>query len=297
MQTICSTRCTPTAAVFPKLRHLKPSASAPYPAPPDRFVGRNYAIKEERFRGIETAGKNGMKASGLVMINEVLYLWARNAIPGTGTGSVLGWSENRGVDWHWCDWMFEDIHYPVWMNAGKNYSSAADDFCYMYSTDGGDSYNVSDGIILARVSTRSITSKESYEFLAGTDSEGAPDWSKNRSNAARVITLERRCLRPDVVYHPPSGRYLLCTATPGPTDWSDAQEHYLGIFDAPAPWGPWTSVYEESGWGGRENRFQPRIPSKWIRDDGTAFELLYSCHPSGSYQFNIQTCTMTSHPD
>ena len=70
----------------------------------------------------------------------------------------------------------------------------------------------------------------------------------------------------------------------------------LGIFDAPTPWGPWAVVKEVPGWGGEENRFQPRIPAKWISPDGLSFWLVYSCFPKGPYQFNLQKCTLTAQP-
>jgi len=256
----------------------------------EHFVAENLPVVEERLIGIKAGGKSGLKASGLLMVEGVLYMWVRNAIFGEGKGSILAWSEKKGVDWTWCNWQFDDVHYPVWMNAGKNYQAAQDDYCYMYSTDGQDCYNVSDGIIMARVSKAAITEMRAYQFFVGTDRDNRPSWTHNRSNAAPVFTLQARCLRPEVVYHPPSGRYLLCTITPGTTDWCDAPEHYLGIFDSPTPWGPWTTVVDLPEWGPRENRFQPRIPSKWIADDGENLQLVYSCHPLGSYQFNVHRC-------
>ena len=46
------------------------------------------------------------------------------------------------------------------------------------------------------------------------------------------------------------------------------------------------------GWGGDENRFQPRVPTKWTSEDGKTFYLLYSCFPEGPYQFNVQKCLL-----
>ncbi len=66
----------------------------------------------------------------------------------------------------------------------------------------------------------------------------------------------------------------------------------MGIFDAPTPWGPWTVVKRIDGWGGEENRFQPRIPAKWVSQDGKSFYLLYSCFPKGPYKFNVEKCRM-----
>ena len=95
-----------------------------------------------------------------------------------------------------------------------------------------------------------------------------------------------------MTYNPGLKRYLLCTATSGSPQWCGTEEKYLGIFDAPTPWGPWTVVKEIPGWGGEENRFQPRIPAKWIDEDGKSFYLLYSCFPKGPYQFNVERCRL-----
>ena len=44
-------------------------------------------------------GKAGKKASGLLMVGGVLYLWVRNA-----GNAQLAWSEDRGKTWAWADW-------------------------------------------------------------------------------------------------------------------------------------------------------------------------------------------------
>jgi hypothetical protein len=45
-------------------------------------------------------------------------------------------------------------------------------------------------------------------------------------------------------------------------------------------------------WADDGNRFQPRIPPKWISEDGKTFHLLYSCFPKGPYQFNVNNCSL-----
>ncbi len=43
-------------------------------------------------------GPEGRKASGLLMVDEVLYVWARN-LNKDGTGSSLAWSADRAKTW------------------------------------------------------------------------------------------------------------------------------------------------------------------------------------------------------
>jgi len=83
-------------------------------------------------------------------------------------------------------------------------------------------------------------------------------------------------------------RHLLAVTAPC----DDPVNRYLGVFDAPNPWGPWTTVAYLEQWGAPENRFQPQIPAKWIESDGLSFYLQYSCFPNGPYRFNAQRASL-----
>lgn len=246
--------------------------------------------------GQKTGGdKQGRKASGLLMVDGVLFMWVRN-LNKDGTGSSLAWSRDRAQTWTWADWNFPEIGYPVWLNAGKNYEAAQDTYAYMYSPDTPSAYKTSDNILLARVPKARITSQEAYQFFSGLDDQDQPNWSPEVKDRKPVFMDPGHCYRPDVVYDPGLKRYLLCTATSGSRQWCGTDSKYLGVFDAPTPWGPWTTVAQIDGWGGEENRFQPRIPSQWISEDGKVFYLLYSCFPKGPYRFNLQKCTLRKEP-
>lgn len=240
-------------------------------------------------------GEGGRKASGLVMVDGVLYMWVRN-LKKDGTGSSLAWSKDHAQTWAWADWSFPEIGYPVWLNAGKNYEAAQDEYAYLYSPDTPSAYKTSDNILLARVPKDRITDKGAYRFFAGLDDRGQPNWSAEFNDRKPVFTDPGHCYRPDVVYNPGLGRYLLCTATSGSRQWCGTDVKYLGVFDSPTPWGPWTMVTQIDGWGDEENRFQPRIPSQWISGDGKTFFLLYSCFPKGPYKFNLERCTIQTVP-
>jgi hypothetical protein len=255
--------------------------------PPD-FSGENLISPTAHKTGGDVQGR---KASGLLMVNGVLYMWVRN-LKKDGTGSSLAWSEDRAATWTWADWSFPDIGYPTWLGAGKNYSAANDEYAYVYSPDTPGAYKTSDHMILARVNNAQIRNKEAYCFFAGLDGDGNPQWEASFEQRKPVVTDPGRCYRPEVVFNPGIGRYILCTATSGSARWCGTDEKYLGIFEAPTPWGPWSVVKEVYGWGGDENRFQPRIPTKWISEDGKIFYLLYSCFPKGPYQFNVQKCSL-----
>jgi hypothetical protein len=256
---------------------------------PPNIQGQNIVSPSGHKTG---GGEGGRKASGLLMVDGVLYMWVRN-LNRDGTGSSLAWSRDRAQTWTWASWNFPEIGYPVWLNAGKNYEAAQDNYAYMYSPDTPSAYKTSDHILLARVPKDRIASQDAYQFFAGLDDQGQPKWSPDFKERRPVFTDPGHCYRPDVVYNPGLKRYLLCTATSGAARWCGTDSKYLGIFDSPHPWGPWTTVTQIEGWGGEENRFQPRIPSKWISEDGRSFYFLYSCFPKGPYQFNVQKCMMS----
>ena len=48
-----------------------------------------------------------------------------------------------------------------------------------------------------------------------------------------------------------------------------------GIFDAPEPWGPWTTAFFTKDWGLGETHGY-RLPAKWISQDGKTMHLIFS---------------------
>ena len=76
-----------------------------------------------------------------------------------------------------------------------------------------------------------------------------------------------------VSYNAGLKRYLLCT------EHGETHRGKPGIFDAPEPWGPWTTVLYEDAWGEGHillNTFSWLIPTKWQSADGCQFSLIFS---------------------
>jgi CubicO group peptidase (beta-lactamase class C family) len=85
-------------------------------------------------------GPNGVKASGLLMVDSVVYLLARNA-----KNSQLAWSTDRGVTWQWSDWKFRtSFGCPSFVNFGSNYAGSRDDMVYIVSLDAESAYEPAD---------------------------------------------------------------------------------------------------------------------------------------------------------
>jgi len=251
----------------------------------------------------DPSGRNTRKVCGLLMVKGVLYAWVRNINPpdarkGTGAGMMV--SQDHGQTWEWLDWHCPKLGYAVWMNAGKNYQDASDGYAYYVSPDGPSAYADYPDLVLVRVPVGSIRDQSAHEFFAGFAGPGVPRWGRFEARQP-VFTDAAGCFRPNLVYHPGLKRYLLVMSSPyGEWKWwatdNPNRRAHFGMFDAPAPWGPWSVVDYRADWGAPENRFAPNIPSKWISADGTSFYLLYSCIPNGPYQFNLQRCTLTLKP-
>ena len=249
--------------------------------PPDNFRGVNV-----RAPSIEKIGQGGagLKASGMLMVDGVLYMWMRNA-----ANSVLAWSGDHGKTWKEAKWRFlSSFGAPTFLNFGKNYEGARDGFVYVYSQDHDSAYEPADRIILARVPKMSIRDKAAYEYFAGLDASGQPRWSDSADKRASVFDHAGRVYRSGITYNAGLKRYLWCQIIPGgDTRFSGG----FGVYDAPEPWGPWTTVYFTEKWDvgpGETCSF----PTKWISADGETVHMVFS----GDDWFSVRKATLSTVP-
>ncbi|UCG47363.1 MAG: serine hydrolase [Phycisphaerales bacterium] len=233
---------------------------------PPNFNGTNVRTQSGERLG---DGSRGPKAAGMLMLDGVLYMLVRN----TGN-SQLAWSEDRGRTWSWCDWKFTVSFGAVtFLNFGKNYAGAADEFVYVYSHDSNSAYRPADRMVLARAPKDKIRLQEAYEFLKGFDAAGNPVWTGDVGERGAVFVNPGKCYRSGISYNAPLKRYLWCQTIYNDGDMRAAGG--LGIFDAPQPWGPWTTVYYTEDWdvGPGETSC---LPTKWMSRDGKTCWLLFS---------------------
>ncbi|MBK7904580.1 MAG: hypothetical protein IPJ97_17890 [Proteobacteria bacterium] len=139
--------------------------------------------------------------------------------------------------------------------------------------------------MLTRVPRGQILEESAYEFFAGFDTVGEPVWSPLIGDRGSVYEFPGGANRLDVVYSPGLRRYLM---TMRARDWAAAgNPRHFSIYDAPEPWGPWTTIYftetfygeplptgaiHHGGWDEAQ-----RLPSKWIEAEGSVLQLLCSC--------------------
>jgi CubicO group peptidase (beta-lactamase class C family) len=144
---------------------------------PDNFQGINIRTETGERTG---DGAKGAKASGMLMVDGVLYMWVRN----TGN-SQLAWSEDHGRTWQWGFRFTTSFATPAFLNFGRNYAGARDGFVYTYSQDGPSAYESNDALVLARVPKARIRDREAYEFFTSLDAKGRPQWTGNIGAQAR----------------------------------------------------------------------------------------------------------------
>ena len=215
----------------------------------------------------EGDGAKGPKASGLLMVDGVLYMFVRNV-----RHSQLVWSKDHGKTWQWGfrfgESSFEDTFgSPTFLNFGRNYGGARDAYVYLYSQDGPSAYESDDRLVLARVPKGRVRERAAYQFFVRLDEQGQPVWSRDIADRGAVFAYPGHCQRADVVYNAGIGRYLLALGYGHAGGW--------GIFDAPEPWGPWTTVFHTPYWGLGDTHGY-RLPSKWISKDGRDLALVFS---------------------
>lgn len=245
---------------------------------PADFKGINVRTKSGERVG---QGAQGAKASGMLMVDGVLYMLVRN----TGN-SQLAWSTDHGISWTWCNWKFEtSFGAPTFLNFGRNYAGARDDFVYIYSHDNDSAYEPADRFVMARVTKSEIRNRGSYKFFKGLDGSGQPVWTENIAERGAVFINPGKCYRSGISFNAGLKRYLWCQTIYGPEDMRI--KGGLGVFDAPQPWGPWTTVYYTQQWDvgpGETSSF----PTKWISSDGKTCHLLFS----GDDCFSVRKATL-----
>jgi len=232
------------------------------------------------------------KSYGIVCVDGVLYMWV-----GMFETKVdpfkevrIAFSKDHGKLWNFAEWSLkrtDHVMMPSFCNYGKNYDLARDDFVYSYlirfqSYEGPDDYEdkvdwlncQKPGLIdLARVHKDSLLIREAYSFFAGIDNNNTI-WTKDIKE--RIPVFENPdgvgwCM--NVIYNSGIKRYMLTT------EHTETHRGNIGIFDAPEPWGPWTTVLYERHWGEGHipvNTFFWNFSNKWTSDDGKTISLIFT---------------------
>lgn len=231
------------------------------------------------------------KAYGIAAIDEALYLWR------TGNRSLttafdfqeLHVSTDEGRSWSSTGVRFEPEDFPrsegffapTFLQFGPGYSSARDGYVYAYAPEVKDpsSFDVQTPgeIALLRVPRGRVGTRSAYELFAGLR-EGEPTWTASLRDRAPVFEdAENGVMLTSVSYNAGLDRYLLVT--------HHVSRHRddggrIGIYDAPEPWGPWTTVLFADPWalGLQDGSYTVywNFSNKWLSEDGRRFVLVYT---------------------
>ena len=198
------------------------------------------------------------KSYGILSVDGVLYMWVANQPNPHLRESRIAVSLDHGATWKLNSWAFsfeDKLTIPTFLNFGRDYHGARDGFVYSYCihpTWGprnaknryGFDVHKPGKVYLVRSPKTAILQRSELQFFAGLDKGGRPRWSHEMK--------EKRPMFEDangigwnlsVSYNPQLRRHLLCT------EHSATHAGKLGMFDAPEPWGPWTTVAYEENWG------------------------------------------------
>jgi hypothetical protein len=221
------------------------------------------------------------KSLAILSVDGTLYMWRTPGSDDTG----LQWmrlyrSTDRAVTWvdTGVQWTYEDhrISYFAFVQFGRDHQEAPDGYVYLYAVHlhvvhfGPQKPGL---VYLMRVPKTQLASQSAYQFFSGYGSGGAPLWG-NFDARLPVLTDPNGVQRISAMYNPGLNRYLLVT------NHTQANVGDMAIFDAPEPWGPWTTVTHETGWpaGGElvRSSYYWNFSPKWLSADGKDFVLVFT---------------------
>jgi len=179
------------------------------------------------------------KPSSLLYFNKRLYGHFHSPLGDAWIG-FLAFSDDYGKTWARVGFFQEKEIQPVnaspwtrdknskfrcafFINMGKNFEWNTDG--YVYALGIGKEWAWFGGVYLMRVKKEDILKYTAWEYYSGIENN-KPQWSASQSEAAPVDNV-RTMEQGSALYHPGVKRYLFLTKTE--------------LYDAPNPWGPWTS--------------------------------------------------------
>ena len=227
------------------------------------------------------------KSYGILSVDSILYIWVS---PGSDAKnyeeSRLYQSANHGASWTAANWAFvkaDGVTLPTFLQFGKDYRDARDDFVYIYASQyKPGTFSVRDQlrvqrpgeIGLMRIPKTKIMDRTSYEFFRGFDAEQNPQWTKDPQSRRPAFEDPNGVgWNTSASHNRGIGRYFLIT------EHTNSAAGNIGIFDAPQPWGPWTTVLYTSAFGSPQveaTSFFWNFSNKWTSDDGKKFTLVFT---------------------
>lgn len=182
------------------------------------------------------------------------------------------------------------------LQMGQNYADNTDGYVYIYAPNGTVDGTMNQ-LALARVHRDHILDRAQYEYFGALNADGTAQWRRDIHARGVVHTFPRGWVnwavggahsghpyawQPSVVYNRALNTYMMFNWGIGVDQGGDwfTKPSYLGFWTAPAPWGPWTQVHEETAWTPSNDQnarcYQPQISPKWIAADGKSFWMVWT---------------------
>lgn len=234
----------------------------------------------------------------------VLYTWVTSGSDGHAgfTTFALYRSDDKACTWSKLNVAFtsdvtppagdedtDEVAYGGFVQFGKDYQSAIDDYVYVVAvkpteTDGVLYLHKPGQIDLIRVPRISIEDRGAYEFFAGLDANGNPSWSTNASSAKPIITDATGVgTFPQIIYVPELKRFVYTNQYgDGTVATNRAGDEYpagdlalLSMAQAKNIWGPYTEFYRKRFIDAIPAGHTPEVPEtlfqwnfapKWFRN-------------------------------
>ncbi len=204
------------------------------------------------------------KPSSLIFIDGRLYLAGHTPL-GNADYGYIAWSDDYGQTWSeiphspWTKASDSPFRCLFFINMGKNYELNTDGYVYALGI-GKEWAWWSRDVYLTCVPRDSILVYSAYKYYSGTEGK-IPVWSSHQSEAMPLEGLKAHQMG-SAMYHEGIERYLFLTIN--------------GLFEAPAPWGPWLGVAsllssgDDPEWHGG---YMPGIITKGAGADFVSFTL------------------------
>jgi len=241
------------------------------------------------------------KSWGTICVGGELYSWVVPDVPDTGAPRdhfryiELARSTDHAAHWTkpaWRWWREDNLTVPTFLVCGQNNSGARDDYVYSYfirpqapditHAKFGLKVHKPGALFLARAPRdRLFAGRDAYQWFTGMAGD-QPKWG-GLAEKKPVFEDPRGtgwCL--SAIYNPGLRRCLLAT------EHTESHVSLLGLFDAPEPWGPWTTVKywtahdrfgavrpgSDRDWA--DNIFYFSFAPKWFSADGRDFTLVFT---------------------
>ncbi|MGH7577857.1 MAG: DUF4185 domain-containing protein [Longimicrobiales bacterium] len=225
----------------------------------------------------------GGKTYGLLAVVNQLYAWISPGSDQVSYGETrLYRSGDSGKSWSDTGVAIEKedgLIMPAFLNSGRGYDGPRSQHTYIYfielRTDDSLAVQRPGEIALARAARNRLEDAEAYEWFAGATRGGLPSWTKDIDRREPVFQDSNGvgwCL--SVSYNAGLNRYFLIT------EHVQTKKGNLGLFEAPEPWGPWSTVLYEEGWGGaagiEQSGFYWNFANPWEEDAGRSVVLVFT---------------------